>query len=323
MSSCSKRAVRFCLWVMEESLADAGGEGIGVNYGLKGDNLPTPEQVVGLYKSRNIGKLRLFEPDLNVLNALHGSGIQVIVGTVDGDVQTNIVPHAGSVTFRCVSIGNEIIPSDIAQYIAPAMQNVDRALKAAQVTAPVSTAVAMSVIGPSPRPSVGVFSDVANSTMSAVISFLAANNYPLLVNAYAYYAYDPKYIKLDYVLLNSTAVIVQDGNLGYTNMLHAMVDTVYTAMEKVGGPNVEVVLSETGWPSGGGPAVATVEYAKIHNNNAVRLAATSNGTPKRPGKGLETYLFAMFNENLKGEGSEQHFGLYNPDMSEVYHVDFP
>ncbi|KAJ8504251.1 hypothetical protein OPV22_005137 [Ensete ventricosum] len=106
-------------------------------------------------------------------------------------------------------------------------------------------------------------------------------------------------------------------------MLHAMVDTVYTAMEKVGGPNVEVVLSETGWPSGGGPAVATVEYAKIHNNNAVRLAATSNGTPKRPGKGLETYLFAMFNENLKGEGSEQHFGLYNPDMSEVYHVDFP
>ncbi|CAL9103312.1 unnamed protein product, partial [Musa hybrid cultivar] len=135
--------------------------------------------------------------------------------------------------------------------------------------------------------------------VSAVISFLAANNYPLLLNAYPYYAYDPKYMKLDYVLLNSTTVIVQDGNLGYTNMLHAMVDTAYTAMEKVGGQTVEVVLSETGWPSGGGPAVATVEYAKIHNNNAVRLAATSNGTPKRPGRGLETFLFAMFNENLK------------------------
>lgn len=318
-------------------MADAGGEGIGVNYGLKGNNLPTVEQVVGLYKSRNIGKLRLFDPDPNVLNALHGSGIQVIVGTINGDVQrlatdasfaeswvqTNIVPHAGSVTFRCVAIGNEIIPSGIAQYIAPAMQNVDRALKAAQVTAPVSTAVSMSVMGPSPRPSVGVFSDVATPTMSAVISFLAANNYPLLLNAYPYYAYDPKYMKLDYVLLNSTTVIVQDGNLGYTNMLHAMVDTVYTAMEKVGGQNVEVVLSETGWPSGGGPAVATVEYAKIHNNNAVRLAATSNGTPKRPGRGLETFLFSMFNENLKQEGTEQHYGLYYPDMNEVYHVDFP
>ncbi|URE06871.1 Glycosyl hydrolases family 17 [Musa troglodytarum] len=318
-------------------MADAGGEGIGVNYGTKGNNLPTPEQVVGLYKSRNIGKLRLFDPNPNVLNALHGSGIQVIVGTVNGDVQrlatdasfaeswvqTNIVPHAGSVTFRCVSIGNEIIPSDVAQYIAPAMQNVDRALKAAQVTAPVSTAVSMSVMGPSPRPSVGVFSDVAAPTMSAVISFLAANNYPLLLNAYPYYAYDPKYMKLDYVLLNSTTVIVHDGNLGYTNMLHAMVDTVYTAMEKVGGQKVEVVLSETGWPWGGGPAVATVEYAKIHNNNAVRLAANPNGTPKRPGKGLETYLFAMFNENLKNEGIEQHYGLYYPDMNEVYHVDFP
>ncbi|RZS26442.1 hypothetical protein BHM03_00059786 [Ensete ventricosum] len=304
MSSCSKRAVRFCLWVMEESLADAGGEGIGVNYGLKGDNLPTPQQVVGLYKSRNIGKLRLFEPDLNVLNALHGSGIQVIVGTVDGDVQklatdasfaeswvqTNIVPHAGSVTFRCVSIGNEIIPSDIAQYI-----DAERRPRSQG------------------RPGDGARVHGRGDERDRAVSPSFRGR--LLRRGQLHH--------LDYVLLNSIAVIVQDGNLGYTNMLHAMVDTVYTAMEKVGGPNVEVVLSETGWPSGGGPTVATVEYAKIHNNNAVRLAATSNGTPKRPGKGLETYLFAMFNENLKGEGSEQHFGLYNPDMSEVYHVDFP
>ena len=46
------------------------------------------------------------------------------------------------------------------------------------------------------------------------------------------------------------------------------------------------------------------------------------GTPKRPGKSIETYVFAVFNENQKPPGTEQNFGLYYPTMTEVYHVEF-
>nr|AIT56227.1 beta-1,3 glucanase 5 [Musa AB Group] len=53
--------------------------GIGVNYGLVADNLPQPSAVVELYKSNNIGSMRIFNPNHDVLEALRGSNISLIV----------------------------------------------------------------------------------------------------------------------------------------------------------------------------------------------------------------------------------------------------
>lgn len=110
-------------------------------------------------------------------------------------------------------------------------------------------------------------------------------------------------------------VVVQDGSLGYTNLFDAMVDSVYSALEKTSGSGVEVVVSETGWPSTGDGTGATIDNARTYNNNVVAHVASGGGTPKRPGKATETYLFAMFNENQKPVGMEQNFGLYHPDMT--------
>lgn len=100
-----------------------------------------------------------------------------------------------------------------------------------------------------------------------------------------------------------------------------MLDSAYAALEKAGGPNVKVIVGETGWPSAGG-TLANKHNAKLYNNNLVRHVESSGGTPRRPGKEIEAYIFAMFNEELKPNGIEQNWGLYYPNMNEVYHVHF-
>ncbi|KAM0953940.1 putative glycosidase [Dioscorea sansibarensis] len=315
-----------------------GTEAIGVNYGMLGDNLPTPAQVVALYKSKNIEKLRLYHPDTGALQALQGSGIQVILGTLNEDLQmlatspsfatnwvaTNLVPYAKSLNFSYITAGNEVIPGTLANYVFPAMQNLGSAVQAANLSIPVTTSVSTEVLGVSYPPSQGAFSQNATSIMSPIVSYLASKQAPLLVNVYPFFAYsgDPQHVGLDYALFTAQGVVVQDGSLGYKNLFDGIVDSMYSALEKTGQPNLEVVVSETGWPSGGGATGATVDNAKIYNNNVIAHVEGETGTPKRPGKSIETYLFAMFNENQKPVGTEQNFGLFHPDMTEVYSVDF-
>ncbi|BAF17848.1 putative glucan endo-1,3-beta-glucosidase GVI [Oryza sativa Japonica Group] len=319
-----------------------GAEGaIGVNYGMLGNNLPSPAQVISMYKAKNINYVRLFHPDTAVLAALRNSGIGVVLGTYNEDlarlasdpsfaaswVSSYVQPFAGAVSFRYINAGNEVIPGDPAANVLPAMRNLDAALKAAGISGiPVTTAVATSVLGVSYPPSQGAFSEAASPYMAPIVAYLASRGAPLLVNVYPYFAYaaDAERVQLGYALLSaSQSASVTDGGVTYTNMFDAIVDAAHAAVEKAtGGQAVELVVSETGWPSGGGGVGATVENAAAYNNNLIRHVSGGAGTPRRPGKPVETYLFAMFNENQKPEGVEQHFGLFQPDMTEVYHVDF-
>ena len=84
-------------------------------------------------------------------------------------------------------------------------------------------------------------------------------------------------------------------------LFDAMVDA------QVGHPDVSMVVSEIGWPSTGGAVGATGENAMMYHNKVVAHVTSSTGTPKRPGMAIKTYLFALFNENLKPAGVEQNY----------------
>ncbi|KAI3845168.1 hypothetical protein MKX03_012959 [Papaver bracteatum] len=315
---------------------------VGVNYGMDGNNLPSPTAVVNLLRSKNVDRVRLFSPDSGALNALRGSGIGVVLGVPNSDVQsmgndpsfsrnwvnTNVVAF-GNVQFRYISVGNEIDIPRAAESgsILRAMNNIRDALRAAGRTIPVSTTIIFSLVVDSFPPSKGRFSDGALPIMGPIVRSLVDNRTPLLVNVYPYFSHtgNPQQVPLDYALFTENRVVATDSGNGlqYRNLFDAMTDATYAAMDKVGGSSIDIVITESGWPSGQNANIATIQNAQTYVTNLISHVSGTNGTPRRPGRSIETYIFALFNENQKpGLPTERHFGLYYPDMREIFPVTF-
>lgn len=110
--------------------------------------------------------------------------------------------------------------------------------------------------------------------------------------------------------------------INYTNMFDAQMDAVYSAMKKVGYGDVDLVVGETGWPSLGDPGQpgVSLENAVSYNGNLIKHVNSGKGTPLMPNRTFETYIFSLFNENLKPTISEQNYGLFKPDLTPVYDV---
>ncbi|XP_043705144.1 glucan endo-1,3-beta-glucosidase-like [Telopea speciosissima] len=309
---------------------------IGVCYGRVSDNLPSPQKVINLYKKSKIERIRIYEPNTQVLNALRGSNLLLSLGTRNEDlpklatspeaakawVNTNIVPYKNDVHITWISVGNEVIPGSLAQHVPNAMNNLYNALVSIGLSnVKVTTTVPASVLGVSYPPSQGVFTAQVTPIMAYVLDFLTKTSSPLMINAYPYFAYasDPTHISLDFALFANHSVVI-DGKLSYSSLFDAMVDAFYSAMERAGGSNVSIVVSESGWPSAGNEPYTSIANAKIYNSRlrARVLSTTNPGTPKRPHATLDTFFFAMFNEDLKPAGVEQHFGFFYPNMKPVY-----
>jgi len=142
---------------------------------------------------------------------------------------------------------------------------------------------------------------------------------------YPYFGWrdDSSYVPLDYALFTRTTPFIVDGNYSYYNLLDAQLDALAAAMELVGFGNVRLAISETGWPTVGAAgsnstATPTVN-AKTYNTNLIQHVLGRKGTPRRPGIFIPTFLFALFNENLKPGGvAEQNWGVLYPNGTQVY-----
>ncbi|CAH9071936.1 unnamed protein product [Cuscuta epithymum] len=320
-------------------------EGIGICYGTLGSDLVQASEVIQLYNTINVTKMRLYNPNDAVLQALRGSNIQLMLGVPNEDlmrlasdtdysyqwVHQNVQSHWPEVRFRYIYVGNEISPLKpdtawVANYVLPAMKNIHTAVLSAglQNNIKVSTSIDMTLLSNSFPPSEGQFHVELTSYIQPIVEFLRSTNSPLLVNVYPYFTHtqNPADVSLNYALFTSQAVEVWDGGYGYHNLFDAMLDATYAAIAHVRGDNVDIVVSESGWPSAGGVA-ATPENALTYNQNLIRHIRGGSGTPRRPNKTIETYLFAMFDENSKsGAELERHFGLFSPNKMAKYPIDF-
>jgi hypothetical protein len=186
----------------------------------------------------------------------------------------------------------------------------------------------MDILLNSYPPSVGAFrTDIATPLMQPILQFISSTNSYFFLNVYPYFAWvaNSAQVALDYATFatGTTEVTVMDGQHKYTSLLDAQVDAVIAAMAAVGQGSTNLAIGETGWPTAGGDG-ANIAYAALYNRRLVRKAVANPplGTPRRSNQFIPTYLFALFNEDLKpGPATERNWGLLYPNTTSVYPID--
>ncbi|XP_074567758.1 glucan endo-1,3-beta-glucosidase 7-like [Curcuma longa] len=316
---------------------------IGVNYGQVADNLPPLSVTVNLLQSTTISKLRIYGADAAVIQSFAGTSISLVIGVSNADVASlasdpnaaagwaaaNVFPYVNSSSISIVTVGNEALnsgDSSLASNLLPAMQNLLYALSASTSVSAVkvSTVHTMDVLSQSDPPSSGAFHPDLVDTLKGILGFLRDSGSPFMINPYPYFAYrsDPRPETLAFCLFQSNPGRLDAGSkLTYSNMFDAQVDAVRSAVNALGFPEVEIVVAETGWPYKGDPdeVGATVDNAKAFVGNLVAHLRSLVGTPLMPGRSVDTFLFALYDEDLKpGPTSERSFGLYRADQTMNY-----
>lgn len=334
------------LLIIFSSIAGSlGGAFVGVNLGTEVTDMPSPTQVVALLKTQQVNHVRLYDADRGMLTALRKTGIEVVVtvpnnqllgigqsnSTAANWVNRNVAAYIPDTNITGICVGSEVLTTvpNAALVLVSAMKFLHSALVAANLDGQVkvSSPHSSDIILDSFPPSQAFFNGSFKSVLVPMLDFLQKTDSFFMVNVYPYYVYTQSngVVGLDYALFrplppNKEAV---DANtmLHYTNVFDAMIDAAYFAMADLNFTNIPVVVSETGWPSKGDQSepAATVDNADTYNSNLVRHVLNNTGTPKHPGIPVNTYIYELFNEDLRtGPTSEQNWGLFNADKSPVY-----
>ncbi|KAA8520090.1 hypothetical protein F0562_014346 [Nyssa sinensis] len=148
-----------------------------------------------------------------------------------------------------------------------------------------------------------------------------------MMNLYPYYVFlqNKGVVPLDNSLFRpvtpSKEIVDPNTLLRYTNVLDAMIDSVYFAMKNLNISDVVVLVTESGWPSKGDSKepYATIDDANTYNSNLIKHVFDRSGTPFHPEITSSVYIYELFNEELKSPPvSEANWGLFYGNSTPVY-----
>ncbi|XP_073022494.1 glucan endo-1,3-beta-glucosidase 3-like isoform X2 [Primulina eburnea] len=332
------------LFLFSASSADEGAF-IGVNIGTALSDMPNPTQVVALLKVQQIRHIRLYDADRAMLLALANTGIRVTISVPNDEllgigqsnasaanwVSRNVLAHVPATNITGIAVGSEVLSTlpNSAPILVSAIKFIYSALVASNLDSQikVSTPHSSSIILDSFPPSQAFFNRSWDPVMVPLLKFLQSSGSYLMLNVYPYYDYMQSngVIPLDYALfrpLSPTKEAVDPNTLlHYTNVFDAVVDAAYFAMSYQNFTNIPIVVTETGWPSKGDSSEpdATLENANTYNSNLIRHVLNSTGTPKHPGIAVSSYIYELYNEDLRaGPISEKNWGLFDGNGVPVY-----
>ncbi|XP_011091523.1 glucan endo-1,3-beta-glucosidase-like [Sesamum indicum] len=320
----------------------AAVQSIGVNYGTLGDNLPPPAQVAQFLKEKTtIDRIKIFDVNPDILRAFANTGILVAVTIPNGEIPgltdagyarrwlaANIQPFYPATKINYILVGNEILhwgPQNLRDNLVAAMRSVHQALLLSGIKdIKVTTAHSLGILESSEPPSLAKFRPGWDTgVLAPLLQFHRETKTPFMVNPYPYFGYSPENANFS-VFHPTKGVFDKFTRRTYGNMFDMLMDAVYVSMMKLRYGDVEIAVGETGWSALGESFEqprCSVANAAAYNGGLVRKYKSGRGTPLMPRKRFDTYIFGLFNENLKtGPLSERNFGLFRPDFTPVYDI---
>lgn len=233
---------------------------------------------------------------------------------------------------RYIAVGNEpFLKAYNGTYLEttfPALKNVQESLYNAglgskvKVTVPFNADIYFSP-DTNPVPSAGDFRPEIRYLTLQIVHFLYANNAPFTVNIYPFLSlYGNDNFPFEFAFFGGNSEPLRDGDLLYTNVFEANLDTLMWALAKAGYPDLQVLVGEVGWPTDGDKN-ANIHNAKRFNQGLLRFIMSGNGTPKRREK-IDMYLFSLIDENAKSVAPgmfERHWGIFEFDGKPKYELD--
>ncbi|RAL37253.1 hypothetical protein DM860_004175 [Cuscuta australis] len=342
-------SVGFLIGVLALGLLVSKGSGVGVNWGTMSSHQLPPRKVVKALKDNGFDKVKLFEADAEILDALAGTGIEVMLalpnlmlqemsqdpGAASAWVEANVTRYCcspGGVKIRYVAVGNEpflkTYNGSFVSYTLPALRNIQEAINQAGLGTEVKATVPFNAdiyFSPdsNPVPSAGDFRPEIRDITIQIVQYLTQNSAPFVVNIYPFLSlYSNAYFPVEFAFFDGLSKPVRDGIAVYTNVFDANLDTLIWALRKAGYPNTKVVIGEVGWPTDGDEN-ANAQNAMRFNQGLIRHALSGEGTPIRRGP-IDFYLFSLIDENAKSiaPGSfERHWGIFEYDGKPKYELD--
>jgi hypothetical protein len=213
-------------------------------------------------------------------------------------------------------------------FVVPAAENIQLALIDAKLSSKMKVVVPCSAEtyqNASTLPSKASFRPDCNETMVKLLSFLANNSSPFMVELNPFLSFQQnKNLSLDYYLFQLMAHPVKDGQNKYDNYFDASIDALVTALTKAGFGNMDIIVGRAGWPTDGA-GNATPAVAQSFMTGLVNHLAKKSGTPLWPKvTPIVTYLFSLLDEDQHSTargGCERHYGIFTFDGQAKYHVN--
>ncbi|KAG8481519.1 hypothetical protein CXB51_026352 [Gossypium anomalum] len=303
--------------------ASVVAQGLGVNWGVIASHPLDPKIVVNILKDNGIKKVKLFHAQHDILTALSGTNIEVMVGIPNHSleslsekysvaqawVKANITAYMGKkgVNFKYVAVGNEPF---LAAYngtynnlTLPAMKNILKALNEAGVGKHIKVSTPLNgdvYITPTYKPSDGIFRHDLADIMNGICEFLHKNDAAFIVNIYPFLnlyqnpGFPEPYAFFD----NDDSNSMDDHGVKYRSVLDANIDTLVAALKVANFSNIPIIVGEVGWPT--------------------------DGTPLRPKQYPDVYMFSLLDEDLKSIDPgmfERHWGIFSFDGQPKFPMD--